>query len=140
MKFALLVLLIISFFGLAVLGFMGMAMAVGHGHSSCIATAIQGRACPEASGTAGFINFHAGAVKFFSTAVIGVSALAFLALLSTAFSVSILNHLRRLPLLFKYRVLQFLLAPVALPGEALNFWLILHEKRDPSHPFNFRYI
>ena len=133
-------LLIISFFGLAVLGFAGMAMAAGHGHSDCIATAVQGAVCPEAPGTVGFINFHAGAVRFFSTAVIGASALMFLLLLSALFYESISDNLRRLLLLLRYRVPQFLLMPAALPSETLNFWLFLHEKRDPAHSFSFRYI
>ena len=139
MKLLLTSLLVISFFGLAVLGFAGMAMAAGHGHSDCIATAVQGAVCPEAPGTAGFINFHAGAVRFFSTAVIGASALMFLLLLCALFSESIFDNLRRLPLLFRYRVPQFLLTPGALPKESLNFWLLLHEKRDPSHSFSFRF-
>ena len=133
-------LLIISFFGLAVLGFAVMPMATGHGRMDCIATAVQGAICPEAPGTVGFINFHAGAVRFFSTAILAVSVLALLALFSATFSASILDHLRSLPLFFKYRAPQFLLTSAALPRDDLNFCLLLHEKRDPASSFSFRSI
>ena len=140
MKFALTSLLVISFFGLAVLGFAGMGMAGEHGRADCVATAVQGTFCPEAPGTVGFINFHANAARFFSTAVFGASVSAIFAFFALAFGMSILNHCRVLPLLAKYRLPQFLLLPVALPKDALNYWLSLHEKRDPALSFGFRPI
>ena len=141
MRFALTSLFIISFFGLAVFGFAGMGMADEHGHTDCVATAVQGAVCTEALGTVGSINFHTNAAKFFSTAVFGASASAILlAFFGLAFGISILSHLRILPLLAKYRVPQFLLSPAALPKDAINSWLSLHEKRDPAFSFSFRPI
>ena len=141
MKLALTTALILSFFGLAVLGFANMRMAIGHNNmENCIATAVQGTVCPEAPGTVGFINFHANAARFFSTAVFGASVSAIVAFFMRAFGTSFLNHLRVLPLLAKYRLPQFLLSPAALPKDALNSWLSLHEKRDPALSFSFRPI
>lgn len=128
-------LLIIGFLGIAIFGFMGMGID-GHGHMDCIATAVQGKICPEAFGAVGFINFHFNAARFFSTAVFGSLVLPALAvLLALALVTSILNRLRDLPLIAKYRLPQFLLAPVFLPKDALNYWLLLHEKRDPRFIF-----
>ena len=134
------ILLIIGFLGIAIFGFMGMGTD-GHGHMDCIATAVQGKICPETFGVAGFINFHFNAARFFSTAVFGSLALTALAVfLSFALVTLILSRLRDLPLIAKYRLPQFLLAPASLPKDALNYWLLLHEKRDPAYSFSFRSI
>mgnify|MGYP001587166866 FL=1 len=138
MRTAITSLLIISFFGLAVFGFANMAMVDGHGHADCIANAVQGTVCPEAPGTIGFINFHAGAIKFFSTAVFGASVLAIFAMfLALALATFVFICLYEQPLI-NYRLPQFLLAPASLPKETLNHWLTLHEKRDPVLSFSFR--
>lgn len=133
MKIALSGIVIIGLFGLAIFSFTNMAMADGHGHMNCIATVVQGSVCPEAPGTVGFINFHANAAKFFSTAVFGVSALlALTAFLTITLMTLISDRLRELPLGANYRLSRCLLVPTSLPNEALNYWLLLHEKRDPA--------
>src|SRR3989338_1533603 len=109
------ILLIVGFLGIAIFGFMGMDTS-GHGHMDCIATAIQGKVCPETLSVIGFINFHFNAARFFSTAVFGSLVIAALAiLLALALVTSILSRLRDLPLITKYRLPQFLLAPASLP-------------------------
>lgn len=129
MRHSLSIFLIVSFLSVAVFGFLGMGMS-SHDHTGCIATAVQGGACPEALGAAGFINFHFNAARFFSTAVLVVSVLAiFLVLASGVFMTS---RLYELAVVLKYRLPQFLTLHVSLPKEALNFLLILQEKRDPS--------
>ncbi|MBI2063997.1 MAG: hypothetical protein HYT65_03345 [Candidatus Yanofskybacteria bacterium] len=134
------ILLIAGFLGIAIFGFMGMD-ASGHGHMDCIATAVQGKVCPEALGAAGFINFHFNAARFFSTAVFGSLVIAVLAMLLTLALITLfLSRWRDLPLIAKYRLPQFLLAPASLPKDSLNYWLLLHEKRDPSYFFSFRPI
>lgn len=127
-------LLIAGFLSVAIFGFSGMDMG-GHGHVNCLATAVHGGVCPETFGTAGFIDFHFNAARFFSTAVLVVSVLAiFFVLASVAFTISRLLE----PLVVtKYRLPQFLMLPVSLPKETLNYLLILNEKRDFSFALAF---
>ena len=129
MRYGLLILLIAGFLSITVLGFTGMDID-GRGHMNCIATAVQGKVCPEALGILGFINFHANAIKVFSTAVFEMSILALFPFLLAGFiSTKISSSLRSaLPI---YRFPQFLLTSASLPQETFFDWLALHEKRDP---------
>lgn len=128
MRFFLFTLLFISFLGIGIFGFSVM----GEGHMDCIATAVQGKMCPEASGSLGFINFHLNAAKFFSTAVLGQSFVAVFAVLLAGLACAKILHEPYEPSPFlTYRLPQFLLRPAALPKENFFSWLTLHEKRDP---------
>jgi len=69
MKFALITLLIISFVGVAVFGFVSMIFGADH-NGGCIAVNRLGSLCPINNPLI-FLVFHLGAFKYFSTAVFG---------------------------------------------------------------------
>ncbi len=63
----------LSFIGMAVFGFAGMASDMEDGHASCIAIALKGNNCPE--GQFAFSIFHIEALKTFSIAVFAAMVL-----------------------------------------------------------------
>lgn len=66
----------LSFIGLAVFGFIGMAPDLERGHANCIAVAINGPAtCPESNEFLAFSAFHLSALKKFSNAILTVFVL-----------------------------------------------------------------
>ncbi len=83
MKSAFITLLIISFVGVAVFGFISMIFGVDH-HGGCIASNRLGSLCPLNNPFI-FLVFHLDAFKYFSTAVFGAVLLILLA--GTIFSI-----------------------------------------------------
>lgn len=68
------IILLVSFIGVAVFGFVGMAMDPDHLNQTCLAANVQGALpCPE-SGALAFLNFHLNAFRSFSLAVLVVLA------------------------------------------------------------------
>lgn len=64
------IILLMSFIGVAVFGFVGMAMDPDHLNQTCLAANVQGALpCPE-SGALAFLNFHLNAFRSFSLAVL----------------------------------------------------------------------
>lgn len=86
MKSAFITLLIISFIGVAVFGFVSMIFGDAHGYD-CIASNRLGAFCPL-NNAFDFVIFHIGAFKYFSTAIFVFSLTLLIAALSlVAFSV-----------------------------------------------------
>ncbi|MEK7506539.1 MAG: hypothetical protein AAB566_00580 [Patescibacteria group bacterium] len=64
------IILLVSFIGVAVFGFAGMAMDSDHLSQTCLAANVQSALpCPE-SGALAFLNFHLNALRSFSLAVL----------------------------------------------------------------------
>ena len=111
MKFSITTLLILSIIGLAAFGFFGVLCQNGAGHNCCIAEliakTITGQACPE-NNTLAYIDFHFGALKSLSTAVLGASDFVFVifGLLSMVVALAITGvHHKinlRLPMFLRY--------------------------------------
>lgn len=112
----------ISFIGMAVFGFTGMATGLESGHANCIALAVNQTTCPESAEIFAFSSFHSSAFKKFSTAFLVAVFLSALFLLFTllarnfgfrnaVFSISSLN----------------LEEPAFFKKEKLQSWLSLHE-------------
>ena len=76
MKSVFITLLIISFVGVAVFGFISMIFGVDH-NGGCIASNRLGALCPINNPLI-FLVFHLGAFKYFSTAVFGTVLLLLL--------------------------------------------------------------
>lgn len=76
----------LSFVGMAVFGFAGMASDIGEGHANCIAMTVNQTTCPESSGIFAFFTFHASAFKKFSTAAFVALALISICLMVLALS------------------------------------------------------
>lgn len=75
------IILLVSFVGVAVFGFAGMAMDPEHSHRTCLAANVQGALpCPE-SGALAFLNFHLNAFRSFSLAVLVVLIISIIAAL-----------------------------------------------------------
>ncbi|OGG42148.1 hypothetical protein A3A21_02070 [Candidatus Jorgensenbacteria bacterium RIFCSPLOWO2_01_FULL_45_25b] len=73
MKRATIILIVI----LISVGMLGTLMyREGAGHSSCIASAVQGYACPEGAGLLGIANFHIKAFHVFSLALLAAAVFA----------------------------------------------------------------
>ena len=86
MKFAFITLLIISFVGVAVFGFVSMIFGDIH-NGGCIASSRLGAFCPFSDAFT-FVVFHIDAFKYFSTAIFVFSLTSLLVFLSLiAFSV-----------------------------------------------------
>lgn len=65
------VFLVIGFVSLAVFGVLAVNHTQEHGHSGCIATAIQKSECPRQNSSLNYLAFHFDAFKDFSTAAFG---------------------------------------------------------------------
>ncbi len=83
MKSVFITLLIISFVGVAVFGFVSMIFGVDH-NGGCIVSNRLGSLCPTNNPII-FLVFHLGAFKYFSTAVF--SAILLILLAGTIFSI-----------------------------------------------------
>ena len=70
-KVVLSLIVISSFLGIAVFGFMAMSPDANGHHSGCIAATAQGAGCPAEAETLGFVSFHLRAFKNFSSATFG---------------------------------------------------------------------
>jgi len=75
MKFAVIGLFILGFISMAIFSAYVMSVS-GHGHSGCLAKAINGGDCPAESSLSALANFHLGAAKSFSSAIFLAFALA----------------------------------------------------------------
>lgn len=71
MKSACAVIVIGSFFAIAVFGIFVMSHGPGHSHTGCIAATAGGADCPKGEGALSFIAFHLNALRSFSTATFG---------------------------------------------------------------------
>lgn len=124
-------LLIISVFGVAVLGFYAMNMGEHSHHAGCIASVVNGIDCPVPSNTPEFLSFHLGAFKSFSTAVLITGLSVLFALTLTYFAVlgfstlfyDFLDSKIQLTLRFK----RFLDSLFYFSLRKKIRWLILHE-------------
>lgn len=67
---------LVSFAALAVFGFLGMNMADMSGHADCIATSVNGGACPITGNPIDYAGFHISAFLSFSTAYVVTIVLA----------------------------------------------------------------
>ena len=120
-------LLSIIIFSITAFGFFAM----GHsgGHTSCFAAGAQGAPCPERDPLA-YVDFHFGAFKAFSQAVLdyGVSSVLILFSLILSFLVFEKSDPSQIAALEPKRYYRKLLLlspfPVTL---AANHWLALHE-------------
>ena len=108
MRLSLILLVIVSFVGIAVFGVFSMGGHGDHGHNGCIATAVQGvQNCPEENNTLSFLNFHLNTFKSFSSATFNnnhlISFLFFAALaLLLGFKAINNQNLELLPIHFSY--------------------------------------
>lgn len=135
------ILLILSFAGVSVFGFLGMGFhEIGHDMSSCIAALQKGTGCPMSLGPLGFAVFHLNAFKIFSSANIDASVLLSSVLLALMLFAAVVLK----PSYFRLLTVQMSTADryfddyrrsyeFCAPNE-LKFmhWLALHEKRDPA--------
>ena len=120
-------LLSIIIFSITAFGFFAM----GHsgGHTSCFAAGAQGAPCPERDPLA-YVDFHLGALKTFSQAVLDYSASSVLILFSLVISLLVFaksesSQIAALEPKRYYRKLLLLSPfPVTL---TTNHWLALHE-------------
>lgn len=128
MKSAFTTLLIISFLGVAVFGFVSMIFGAQH-NGGCIASKF-GSLCPLNNPLA-FVIFHLGAFKYFSTAVFG-AVLLFL-LFRSSFSIlpkPLNGDEEDDEFIFGYNFFDFFYAF----KRRLNHWLSLHTN-SPSFTF-----
>lgn len=124
MKSAFITLLIISFVGVAVFGFVSMIFGAGH-NGGCIAANRLGALCPLNNAFT-LVVFHLDAFKYFSTVVFVFS----LALLLVALSLVVFSVLPR-PLsndedddyIFSIQIGKF---PTLLKSKEITRWLSLH--------------
>lgn len=73
-----------SFIGLAVFGFMGMNHGNSDGHAGCLAASANGTTCPGFLNILGIANFHIDAFKTFSSVPFDGSLTILFLLLLTA--------------------------------------------------------
>ena len=124
MKSAFITLLIISFIGVAVFGFVSMIFGDTH-NGGCIASSRLGAFCPLNSAF-NFVVFHIGAFKYFSTAIFNFSLTLLLVALSfTIFSVlpRPLNNDEDEDFIFGVQRDKF---PVLSKSKKITRWLSLH--------------
>lgn len=120
--------IIFSFIGIAVFGFLGIEFMNNH-HMGCIASTSQAGMCPESGSPMDFVNFHLNALKNFSVAVL--SSLSILAALLVSVLLIVFAEQRRGALASEVTV------PHPLRSVFLDFhpplcaqlthWLSLHE-------------
>ena len=120
-------LLVISLFSISTLGFL----AIGHegSHGGCLAATAQGMPCPESNPLA-YVNFHFGALKSFSQAVLdyGVSGALILFSLVLSLLVFARSEFSQIAALEPKRYYRRLLSLSPFPVTiAANHWLALHE-------------
>src|SRR3989338_10247224 len=63
------IIVLVSFFSLAVLSVFVMTMESGHGYG-CLAETARGAICPFERSSISFLNFHLGVFKTFSTVIL----------------------------------------------------------------------
>ena len=121
--------LISSLLLLAVFGFVGMLMQMGNGHGGCLAVQVRGFNCPN--NPIAFLNFHAEALKIFSTAVFSYSfnSLFIFFSLLTFFSVLFFRQIfqaeqKRTRVLVKKKETSFASSPLR---RSISRWLSIHE-------------
>ena len=111
----------LSFVGMAVFGFAGMASDPAGGHPNCLAVMIKGGNCPELNPFA-FSVFHIEALKTFSVAVLAAMALFFaVGLFNLFFVIPILPGQPNNPLSFIFE------KDYVGRDKWLMRWLSLHE-------------
>jgi hypothetical protein len=128
MKSFLTILLVTSYIGVAVFGFLGMHHKGAHGDGGCIASTARGMDCPKEAGPIDLETFHLDAFKSFSLATFGENIAS---TLSLAFA-SLFFLCLVFPAAF-FRPLQFVFYRQRFRGsfsrerQALIRWLALHE-------------
>jgi len=131
-------LLIVSFSGAVVFGFVIM-MDNGGGYGSCFATAMNGTtACPLGNNTLAFLAFHLNTFKSFATALMGENTALFLVFaLSIILGMAGIFLLRKafskfeiFPLFFGRYLFSVQFVPLA--KNQFIHWLALHEN-SPTH-------
>jgi hypothetical protein len=128
MKSFLTILLVTSYIGVAVFGFLGMHHKGAHGNGGCIASAARGMDCPKEAGPIDLETFHLDAFRSFSLATLGESitsmlSLAFASLffLSLVFPAAFFRPLQFV--FYRQRFRRFF----SREQQALIRWLALHE-------------
>ena len=121
MKFAFIAILIISFVGVAVFGFLSMIYGDTH-DGGCIASNRLGALCPL-NGTFAFVVFHIDAFKYFSMAVFAATLL--ILLVGVIFSVLpwLLDKDEDDDFVFSIRGEKF---PTLIKNREVTRWLSLH--------------
>ncbi|MEX2053010.1 MAG: hypothetical protein WD898_02155 [Candidatus Paceibacterota bacterium] len=130
MKPILTMLVVISFLGMAVLGFWTMNHATGH--TACAASLAQGSLCPNS--VLSFISFHVNAFRTFSSAILGQLVLLFLAMILLASPSLVQPPWQSFP---ENRLRYTGIIEQKPPNIFIQLlsWFSLHEKRDPSPSF-----
>ena len=123
----------IILFSITTFGFLAMGHS-GGGHGGCLAATAEGAPCPENNPLA-YVNFHFGAIKAFSQAVLengisGVFILFSIAVSLLAFAKSDSSQIAVLETKTYFRKL-LMFAPFPIIA-AVNHWLALHENSPSS--------
>lgn len=116
--------LVIAFFSVAILGFLGVSHMNGY-HSRCLTETARAADCPQQSVVA-FINFNFNTLKSFSTAILTL-AVFFAALF--IFLYAIVAVARPLSNLANFWRQEFKSSPIV--SESLRGFLSLREKSPP---------
>ena len=132
-RFLFVFLLLTVFGGVSSVGFLNLNHGSLMVHGDCFASAVARTTCPDEANTLAFLNFHANAIKDFSSVLLGVSITSlFLLVLALAYKFFLLV-LRSLgycslhQLISYVRCRNFLKHCKAQFLYALFYWLSLHE-------------
>jgi hypothetical protein len=116
------IVLILSFVGITVFGFLGMNAETMHAMARCLASLIHGATCPGFGNVLAAVNFHLDAVKGFVLVTLVFAVLAI--------AVAILTVISSAPVFFSSN--QSSLKSVSLnssiASQRLGRWLALCEK------------
>ncbi len=117
--------IILSFLGVAVFGFLAMNTKHGEG-TLCLANVAKSFGCLQADATFSLVYFHANLFKYFSTAVL-LAVLAFLLVLTSGLPS---REPPKIPALVGGEVDSAAFQPIF--HQQFVTWLALFEKRDPA--------
>lgn len=120
------VLMMLSFVGIAVFGFLAMSHENSHGYG-CIAATASGMNC--LNDVTGIALLHIGTFKGFSTALIGQPIVSLLALLVLALGagISLTSSWKPVPLCFFARKKLVSRSPYSPLKTEFTRWIALHE-------------
>ncbi len=129
--------LIVSFIGIAVFGFLGMQHhGIGHEDRGCIATVFRGADCADGMTVFDFASFHLDIFKSFSTATVNESATGFsLLLITLVFLIGSAVTFDRGAVFYPVSSLSYARSPAILffpLRRILTRWLALHENSPAS--------
>ncbi|MBI2042037.1 MAG: hypothetical protein HYT20_03400 [Candidatus Nealsonbacteria bacterium] len=118
MKSALIILLVLSFMGIAVFGAFGMNHGNGHG-SGCIGAIANGRECAGENNSLQSINFHLKTFKSFSTAIF-----LLIASLTLAANLRVIADIQEVAQNKQFVVIE---QRFSLRQQKFTHWLAIHE-------------